>query len=433
LHRSGRIAVVLLIAVSVASMCARAQSGPPQGIPRSLRICERFQAITACGDWTWDGREFATDYRTNVGTGTIQLTGATEISMARVDQKAPFGFKGQQAEYHGTIDGGNAAHGTVKWFIKGRPAWYGTWTATFMNVEKEAAAQSEAQQESGQEPLPSSTPLPPPSPKAPPLPIPVGLEVCDGDCMKGDGNFGTWIFHGMKGGGRWAKGGQVANLTIERFDAGGVVIRREDLPNSSSPGFTAVYEGTIHDSRIEGTATAKWPGHFPKASPPGVARYSWYGTIPVTACDSSAALGAQEAFDAGGKAARFRQTASAFQCFLIAAQQGDGQAKGLVGLMYRDGIGTSVDYKEAFRWLKAGAIQGDYNAQVALEQMYEIGIGISEDPKMAQVWKEKAENNPVILQQRRQAQQQQAAQSMMFMGLAAVLEAATKPDVYVVY
>jgi TPR repeat protein len=105
--------------------------------------------------------------------------------------------------------------------------------------------------------------------------------------------------------------------------------------------------------------------------------------------------------------------------------------------MYRDGIGTSVNFDEAMRWLKAGAIQDDYNAQLGLAQMYEVGIGTQPDARLAQMWKQRADNNPVIVRQRQQAaqqaQQQQAAQQMMFLGLAAVVEAMTRPDVYVVY
>jgi hypothetical protein len=272
----------------------------------------------------------------------------------------------------------------------------------------------------------------------PPLTIPVGLEVCDGGCMNSDGNLGTWIFHGQtKGKAQWARGGQVATVTIERYDYQRIVIRREDLPTSSSPGFTAVYEGTIRNKRIEGTATGKWPGHFPEGKPPGTARYQWFATIPMTTCSPAGTSNAQDAVEIGEKAARFRQPLSTFSCFLIAARMGDGQSKGIVGLMYRDGIGTTVNYDEAQRWLKAGAIQDDYNAQLGLAQMYEVGIGAAADPKQAQMWKQRADNNPAIIRQReqarQQAQQQQAAQQMMFMGLAAVVEAMTRPDVYVVY
>jgi len=80
--------------------------------------------------------------------------------------------------------------------------------------------------------------------------------------------------------------------------------------------------------------------------------------------------------------------------------------------------------------------------------MYELGVGTVRDAQMAAVWKEKAENNPTLLEQKERARQQMAAQqeraqqeqaqqqqvqSMMFMGIAAILEAATRPDVYVVY
>jgi hypothetical protein len=251
----------------------------------------------------------------------------------------------------------------------------------------------------------------------------VGLEIFDGGCTGGNGNSGIWIFRGSKGEGYWAKDKQIANLTIERFDLGGVVIRREDLPNSSSPGFVATYEGRLHDGRIEGKVTASWLGHFPNGSPPGTSSYTWYGTVPATTCDVNAKMSAEEAFETGTKAARFRQSPSAFQCFQIAADQGDGQSKMAVGLMYRDGIGTKVDYKKAIDWLTASAVQGDYNAQLALEQMYESGIGTPQDNDKATMWRQRAQNNPVVLQQ----QQKQKDQEMLFMGLAALIEAASQP------
>lgn len=251
----------------------------------------------------------------------------------------------------------------------------------------------------------------------------MGLEIFDGGCTGGNGNSGIWIFRGSKGEGYWAKDKQIANLTIERFDLGGVVIRREDLPNSSSPGFVATYEGRLHDGRIEGKVTARWLGHFPNGSPPGTSSYTWYGTVPATTCDVNAKMSAEEAFETGTKAARFRQSPSAFQCFQIAADQGDGQSKMAVGLMYRDGIGTKVDYKKAIDWLTASAVQGDYNAQLALEQMYESGIGTPQDNDKATMWRQRAQNNPVVLQQ----QQKQKDQEMLFMGLAALIEAASQP------
>ena len=267
--------------------------------------------------------------------------------------------------------------------------------------------------------------------------IPVGLDVCEGGCLNSDGNLGTWIFHGQKAGkAQWSRGGQVATVTIQQYDASRILIKREDAPTSSSPGFTAIYQGTLRGNRIDGTAFATWPGHFPNGHPAGHVQYSWFATIPTTTC-SPAGTSAQDAAEIGQKAVRFRQPLSAFGCFLIAAQKGDGQSKAIVGLMYRDGIGTAVNYDEAVRWLKAGAIQGDYNAQLGLAQVYEVGIGTKPDAKLAQMWKQRADTNPVIVaqrqQQQQQAQQQQAAQQMMFLGLAAVVEAMSRPDVYVVY
>jgi len=266
-----------------------------------------------------------------------------------------------------------------------------------------------------------------PSPSS--IQIPVGLEVCEAACLNGNGDVGTWIFHGLNGKGVWAKSGAKSNLTIEQYDAERILIRRENTPDSTMPAFTAIYEGTLRGRRIDGTVTA---GH-----PPRTIKYQWYATIPVTTCDSASQSDTEDVFETGQKAVRFRQAPSAFQCFLMAAKGGNGQAKALVGLMYRDGIGTTSNLTEAFRWLQAGAIQDDYNAQVGLSQMYDSGIGASADPQKAQMWRERAQNNPVIIQQRQQAQQQaaqqQAAQQMMFLGLAAVVEAMSKPDVYVVY
>ena len=107
-----RVAGIIFVVLSIASLRAFSEAGPPEGVPAKLNICESFQAITACGDWNWNGHNFDSNYKTNIGTGTIQRTGM-EITISRVDTKAPFGFKGQQAQYHGTIVG-NTARGTVE-------------------------------------------------------------------------------------------------------------------------------------------------------------------------------------------------------------------------------------------------------------------------------------------------------------------------------
>ncbi|HTV16496.1 MAG TPA: tetratricopeptide repeat protein [Acidobacteriaceae bacterium] len=61
----------------------------------------------------------------------------------------------------------------------------------------------------------------------------------------------VWSFNGTQG--TATPGG---TLSIERFDAESLVVRRAD-----SSGLTAVYTGAVHGTRIEGTVEWTWPGH----------------------------------------------------------------------------------------------------------------------------------------------------------------------------
>ncbi|MGH9616191.1 MAG: alpha/beta hydrolase-fold protein, partial [Acidobacteriaceae bacterium] len=76
------------------------------------------------------------------------------------------------------------------------------------------------------------------------------------------------MFHGILGDAHWSNGA-VAKLVIERFDAGGIDIQRIDLPDSSSYGLTAVYRGTLHGDRIDGTVVWSWNGHWNDRHPTG--------------------------------------------------------------------------------------------------------------------------------------------------------------------
>jgi enterochelin esterase family protein len=93
-------------------------------------------------------------------------------------------------------------------------------------------------------------------------------------CSPGGGSEGNWIFHGLLGEAQWSNGAS-AKLVIERFDAGGIDIRRIDLPNSSSYGLTAVYTGTLHGNRIEGSVVWSWNGHWNDLHPSG----KWSATL----------------------------------------------------------------------------------------------------------------------------------------------------------
>ncbi len=258
--------------------------------------------------------------------------------------------------------------------------------------------------------------------------LPGELAECDGnECAKG--NPGTWIFHATTGVGRQPNGA-VYDLTITRFDGDTIEIHRVERPNSAAPGLTAVYTGHLRSGRFEGTFTAKWPGHFPNMKPRDVISGSWFATAPSTTCAPDP--GIQDAKEAGALAARFEHLPQALQCFRKAAEKGDGPAKAVVGLMYRDGIGTIPNTAEALKWLQSAATQEEYNAQVALAQMYAVGIdGSPPDRAKADAWRDRALHNPAYVAREEAAKRQERAQQMMFMGLAAVVEAMAAPTVYV--
>ena len=66
-------------------------------------------------------------------------------------------------------------------------------------------------------------------------------------------NCSTWKWNGKQFEGRWPNG-RVGQMTVERFDADGVVITRVDQ-TGASPGLTATYIGKLNgDGTIQGTA-----------------------------------------------------------------------------------------------------------------------------------------------------------------------------------
>lgn len=411
-----------------------------------LKIAECEGSSNDCSSWLFRGSSGNGQW----GSGAIANL---QVVMAQGDSlviRRTDTFKsstpGLTAVYKGTLHG-STIDGTVTWTRATGAPTSGSWHASITlpapvaaePVAPQVAAVSDVSAATGSVSTTAAE-----SRAAAPVAldthrIPVGLQECDGNqCDAGNGNLGIWIFHGRIGEAHWPSGA-IAKLEIEQYNDEGVVIRRTDTANSGSPGFTAVYQGEFRDGKIVGTVDASWPGHFPKSRTPGYINYPFFASVPQTSCEAGEES-TQTPLEVGQNAVKFGQPKAGLQCFMIAAKQGDGQARSWIGLMYRDGIGTEINYPEAFRWLKAAAIQGDYNAQLALSQMYDVGIGTQPDRQLAQSWKQQAENNPVILRQRQQAQerQQQAQerqqqQQLMFLGFAAVLEAVTRPDVIVVY
>lgn len=101
------------------------------------------------------------------------------------------------------------------------------------------------------------------------LPPAIAESECMGQqCVPGSGVSGRWKFNGILGTAAWSNGAE-AKVVIEQFSADGVEIRRIDLPDSASYGLTAVYKGTIHAGRVEGTVVWSWNGHWNDKHPAG--------------------------------------------------------------------------------------------------------------------------------------------------------------------
>ena len=117
-----------------------------------------------------------------------------------------------------------------------------------------------------------------PVPPATAIQIPPSMTECEvNQCAPGREGGCTWVFHGTEGVDQ-CRNGAAAKLEVQRFDSGGIVISRTDLPNSTSPGYTAVYSGTLHDNRIEGTVVCFWPNHWDNRHPSG----PWFAKIQDT-------------------------------------------------------------------------------------------------------------------------------------------------------
>lgn len=71
--------------------------------------------------------------------------------------------------------------------------------------------------------------------------------------------------------------------------------------------------------------------------------------------------------------------AGALVRFMWLAAGGHTKARGKVAHMYLEGIGTSVNYKNAFYWAKSGAGQGDVLAISTLAKCYLYGHGVQQD------------------------------------------------------
>ena len=80
----------------------------------------------------------------------------------------------------------------------------------------------------------------------------------------------------------------------------------------------------------------------------------------------------------------------AFEWSMKAAKQGDAEAQNQIGMMYHNGIGTTLNYEKAFEWLLKAAEQGYSTAQYNVALMYYYGKGTNKNPDKAFEWFTKA-------------------------------------------
>ena len=88
---------------------------------------------------------------------------------------------------------------------------------------------------------------------------------------------------------------------------------------------------------------------------------------------------------------------SALAAWLPAAEQGDREAREIVGEIYERGLGVAPDYAAAAHWYRLAADAGSTRAQVNLGHLYERGLGVVADPRTALEWYARAagRNAPV--------------------------------------
>lgn len=63
----------------------------------------------------------------------------------------------------------------------------------------------------------------------------------------------------------------------------------------------------------------------------------------------------------------------------MAANAGQAGAQALLGLCFLDGVGTSIDYSQALKWLTMAADNGSPRAKANLALMYQQGLGVHAD------------------------------------------------------
>jgi hypothetical protein len=360
------VQVAILVFCVLGAWSGGAQTNPPN--PTRLLVCEATDESCLqpnpnyTSAWSFNGT--AGVVTSPVSESATQLTienlSQDKIVIRRLD------VSGRSAMYSGTIHGNNVT-GTVQWDSRAHtdaPA-FGSWSAVFQNLPTAAASSAP----------PGSADAGSPSTKE----LPQRLIECEG---RGPCN-GAWTFDGPSGTATWFAQSPIrATLTIVRSDSGEITIRRTDLTDGNS----AVYHGTRNGDTYSGAVIWSTPDH------PGGGSGHWSASIPQTTCGEGSDLSSDEAMRIGQNALMFDLEREAFDCYRVAAQDGDPMAQTAVGLIYYQGRVRQVpqDYKQAFFWLHKAADAGVYAAQRTVADMYMLGEGIPKDRELSQFYAEKA-------------------------------------------
>ncbi len=88
--------------------------------------------------------------------------------------------------------------------------------------------------------------------------------------------------------------------------------------------------------------------------------------------------------------------ATALRLWTPLAEKGDVHAQFVLGQMFYEGLGVSVNYEEAFKWTALAATQGHRSAEGFLARMYRNGDGVAQSYKAAAKWYKSAAQQGVL-------------------------------------
>lgn len=89
---------------------------------------------------------------------------------------------------------------------------------------------------------------------------------------------------------------------------------------------------------------------------------------------------------------------SALAAWLPQAEQGDQEARVIVGEIYERGMGVEPDFQAAARWYRIAADGGSRRAQINLGHLYERGLGVAADPLAALDWYRRAAGRDSVIE-----------------------------------